>query len=1649
VHVSFIALAFPTYAWAQCSPDPTQAGTAVTCTGSDSNGIVITTSVSPLTVASGASVTNTGAPAIAVSIPATSAFNPRSASITVNGSVAGSGAAGISVQSGSLGSASYDYYGTTAAITLGASGSVSGTYGIAVAQTPGNTYGAAYVKLDNAGKISGTSGIALYSSGTSAAFSSIINRASGTIGAIQANAVIDNAGTIDGGSLSAIAPGAGSTIYYGGITNSGIITAAGSNSTIANYAAQISNSGTIKNTGSGGAIDGSSLSIVNLAGGTITASNSSVLGLNASSLSLTNAGTISNTGNGAVIDLRGSSLSVTNQAGGVIATSAGNTVISTSTALNLVNQGTITGNVIASWGSATYTANSTVDSTGGTINGNLTLGYGSDTLVATLRNGSLYTGITGTIDGGAGVNTVLLKTTADATLSAALTLPTNFSVLDLAPAAGTTLTLAQGYNPGSTINFDGAGTLDNQATINSSGQILTQLSGSSGGGTFLNEGAISSTFAGSGAAVSMVTGSINNTGSISATNNAVTLSAGNNFANSGSITAGGTAASVYVGSSFSNSGTIRSTGGTGLSLMYSCTCGTGTNSGTISGAGVGLRFSGGTLVNTGTIASAGGTAAVLNSYSTIDNRAGGVISGGTNAITTSGGSTFNISVYNAGTINGNVNLASNSSFASFSGNTYVASAGGVLNGNLTLGSGDRLVTTLSGSGTSGYAGINGTVSASNSILRYDVTANASDTLSTHAGFSTLGYQVAGGATLTLGTSGTWGSTVNLAGTGNVVLNGSVSTTNQAALTSTSVIQSGLTVPATALTITNNGTLAMTRSSSSALTGTVQLPSGYSGTTPVGSTFINNGTVSITDTTGMVSTNAAVNGSTVINNGLITGNGATAVMATVLTNTGTITSNGNTVLTSGSTLTNSGTITSTTGSAVTSVNYVGSGDALINQAGGTINGSGNAVQLIGGLVSNAGTINGNVNLGYATYGVNSVSGIYVANGGTLNGNLTFGNGSNYLVETGTPLGVTGTITTGSGINWLGHQRSGTATVTLGSTLPTGFSQEFTVAAGATSQVTINGPSGTTSNIFVGGDGTIVNRLATTGFVSGLNAGTVNYTPYLNTDLANFINQANIGSANLRTTGFTNTATIGSASLSNAAVTLSTTRGFTFSNSGTILNSAGAAALSLTGTTTASSTIANSGTITGGMTAAITAAAGTSVSITNSGTITGSTVPTYVYDPTVSPFYQIVNLTTAVNASASGAQSLSLANSGTITGDIALTGTDVTLVNTGTITGNITTGSGNDNIAMNGVFAGSVNGGAGTNTLSINGGTQAAPVAFTSVSNIATLAQTGGFATVSGTGTFGNATLTGGRLVGLAGSVLTAASFNVGANATFGSAGTVNGNVIVSGTLSPGASPGTMTVNGNVTLNSGSTSLFEITPTVSDKLIVNGKMTILSGSTLQIASTTPIKVGTTLDLISATGGVSGTYDTVSGIAGTARVLANGDLGLLVQFATPASYTPQVRNAIAYVNSAMAASSAPTALFPALSALQDGNAAPIASAFARLTPEPYADAMQIGTETALSLAGNARQIGEGEVGGPTHLFSFGQALGSMRQFASNEEQGVSHATVNGYGALGGLGVAGEDYAVSAYVGWVGQDQSIGMLGASTRARGVVGGVAAVLAA
>ena len=74
------------------------------------------------------------------------------------------------------------------------------------------------------------------------------------------------------------------------------------------------------------------------------------------------------------------------------------------------------------------------------INGGLRLSGG--VVVAAL----VLTGSAGvnTIDGGAGTDTLRVRFTSDATLSSALTLPTNFEQLTLAPDAKMTATLARG-----------------------------------------------------------------------------------------------------------------------------------------------------------------------------------------------------------------------------------------------------------------------------------------------------------------------------------------------------------------------------------------------------------------------------------------------------------------------------------------------------------------------------------------------------------------------------------------------------------------------------------------------------------------------------------------------------------------------------------------------------------------------------------------------------------------------------------------------------------------------------------------------------------------------------------------------------------------------------------------------------------------------------------------------------------------------------------------------------------------------------------------------------------------------------------------------------------------------------------------------------
>lgn len=1071
------AMTCSTTAQAQCAPNPSQAGQTTTCSGTTTGGDTVNTDNSPLVVSAGARVQNAAGNGITVSIPDTGANMARTATITVAGSVSATGGSGIAVFQGASNGQNYDYYGTTAQITVAAGGSVTGDTGITAVGTPGaySPYSALYVSIDNSGSISGTSGVAI----GPAYFTSLVNHAGGTIGAITASlGVLTNDGTIDGGALSAFT---GTTVSYAyspvTITNTGTIQANGVTATLDSFQGLITNSGTIRNTGSGAAIAGQpaynpgGLQITNLVGGTISASGADVI--TGYQYSLDNSGTVTNSGAGQVAS--GSALTINNRAGGVISASPGGVAINGALQVSLTNQGTVNGDVYAGT-LGSYGSSSTVDSTMGTINGNVTFGAGDDKLVGTVQNGMIQTGIAGAIDGGAGTNTFQIVIATDQMLASSVALPTNFSRLSLAPSYGATLTLAKGFTNLGTIYADG-GMITNATTLSGVGQIIGQT-GYGDTADFTNAGAIVSINSGGPIAIALnAYSSITNTGSITASGDAVSVY-GTDITNSGTITAGGTAVSGFIQGTLTNSGTIRSTGGTAVSISFACTCNGGnTNSGTIDGAQVGLYLQDGTLTNTGTITSPGIAVELGSTYGTLDNAAGGVISGGTVAIGGYGGTSPSGTILNAGTINGNVNAS-----------IYFAAAGGMLNGNLTVGTGGTLVTDLVNTGPGPFAGINGTVNATGSNLVYNVAADTTTTAAAPAGFASVTYQIASGTNLTFASNSSLGGTLGLAGTGTATWDGALATTDQNGLVTQNVIAPIGSASPTNLTIINNGSIAITRTAAGALfLDAVSL-------TNVAS-FTNNGTISATDlATPAFGVASAVAGTApvIVNNGTITGSGTYGVQLygalaqsngaqQVLTNTGAISSDLAAVALNGSSvIINSGTIASTGSKAIVDLSYGAGTSTITNLSGGTITGNGVAIQLTGGIVGNAGTINGDVDLGYSPYGNGYGTGSYIANGGTLNGNLNFSGWANMLVETGSGYGITGSITSTNGMSYVGHLRSSSGTVTLGGALPAGFTGEMTIASGAGTTLTLQG-NVNNADLVVGGDGTIINTVTATGAV----------------------------------------------------------------------------------------------------------------------------------------------------------------------------------------------------------------------------------------------------------------------------------------------------------------------------------------------------------------------------------------------------------------------------------------------------------------------------------------------------------------------------------------------------------------------------------------
>lgn len=409
-------------------------------------------------------------------------------------------------------------------------------------------------------------------------------------------------------------------------------------------------------------------------------------------------------------------------------------------------------------------------------------------------------------------------------------------------------------------------------------------------------------------------------------------------------------------------------------------------------------------------------------------------------------------------------------------------------------------------------------------------------------------------------------------------------------------------------------------------------------------------------------------------------------------------------------------------------------------------------------------------------------------------------------------------------------------------------------------------------------------------------------------------------------------------------------------------------------------------------------------------------------------------------------------GTVNGDVDLGDGDNAFALGGTVNGNIVFGTGDDMLELQPGWsiAGTASGGEGADILRTPvAGSYEEPTVLdlAGFESFEELDVTGGgVGTVAGQLAFETIDIGDGRLIGLAGSTI-AGDVHVAPAGIFGSAGTVDGDVDVDGTLSPGSSPGTMTINGDVSLGGTSTTLFEMTPTVSDAIVINGSLTIANGATLDITGERPLTPGVAYDLITTTDGISGSFATINQaetVLGFIRQSANA-IQLLGTFQLRAGTSGQIAATNSYLNTLLVDGNAPAGLLAAIPDLVAADGYANEAALATIHPEAYASASQIGVENGLVISNALRSADLAARDRQAGPFVFGQGFGDWRDFDADGATGVSRANVRSMGFFGGVGYQAGSVSVAAFAGRVDGRQPIRAIDARNDSDGTFFGIAA----
>ncbi|MCP5055912.1 MAG: autotransporter domain-containing protein [bacterium] len=311
---------------------------------------------------------------------------------------------------------------------------------------------------------------------------------------------------------------------------------------------------------------------------------------------------------------------------------------------------------------------------------------------------------------------------------------------------------------------------------------------------------------------------------------------------------------------------------------------------------------------------------------------------------------------------------------------------------------------------------------------------------------------------------------------------------------------------------------------------------------------------------------------------------------------------------------------------------------------------------------------------------------------------------------------------------------------------------------------------------------------------------------------------------------------------------------------------------------------------------------------------------------------------------------IVNRGTAEGTIGIriNGVDGSITNSGRVVGTSGTairfrnGTNQLTLETGSKIFGDIQGGTGTDSVFLegSGGYAGRFLAFESLTR-----RGRGLWTLRGMSTIGGPALISGGTLQVDG-VLDAATFAVGSGGTLGGRGTVVPDVIVRGTVGPGAAGGigTLRTRGNVTFHRSSRLAIDVTPDSADRLRIGGKATLRGGTIVVNQDSGTFRDGKRYDILTTGGGRTGRFATTvtsgSPVLRFETLYPKGRVQLRVErlpYASLPTLTPNQSRVAGALDHAVAAGSSPAAstLTSSLDFLQENE---IAAALTSMDPETF---------------------------------------------------------------------------------------------------------------